>query len=688
MKRKFIYHGGPTNSGKTYHALKRLATANQASWEWPLGAAKPTKKGGGLYAGPLRLLALEVYEQLNSQGVWTSLITGQEKRELPGSTHVACTLEMVNLNEDYDVAVVDEIQMIGDQQRGYAWTRAIQGIRAKEIHLCGGLEAYDIVKDIVESMGDEIELKKYERLSTLKIADQSLEGDYSKIQPGDCIVAFSRADIFSIKKEVEKKTRYKCCTVYGQLPPETRSSQARLFNEENTGYDVLVASDAIGMGLNLNIKRIILHTTVKRGKHGGYIPPSSIKQIAGRAGRLSSKYDYGEVTAWQNADLAYIKAVMHWDVPQIKRVGLFPSLEQVQEFSDRIQALTREEGDYTEEEIEADIRNLDTSDIQLSHVISKYVDAAMMDGRYFMCDYGDMVKVSNWLHAIPLSLPDRFIFSNAPVSLREPLNMNMLYSFAATYATKRPVALNVRLPGQKPRDVFEFMDLCAKNNILDLYLWLSFRFPTYFIEQDRCNEQQKYALGLIEQSLAKTQLHQDFDHTDDYRRIREGFVDKYPDLLPPEAWGDVRETMKEQLKDLKERGLELYCYKTSSVRSGYKNRNSYQRKDQGRNARNDTNAYMKRKSNNNNNNNNIKNNDNNNNNSDSSSDNTNNTKTTNTSVKNKRRGSKNLEFKDNGKPGLSYNRDMVKRKNTVASPSNELPTNNMNHKVRRVKTKN
>ena len=185
MKRKFIYHGGPTNSGKTYHALKRLATANQASWEWPLGAAKPTKKGGGLYAGPLRLLALEVYEQLNSQGVWTSLITGQEKRELPGSTHVACTLEMVNLNEDYDVAVVDEIQMIGDQQRGYAWTRAIQGIRAKEIHLCGGLEAYSIVKDIVESMGDEIELKKYERLSTLKIADQSLEGDYSKIQPGD-----------------------------------------------------------------------------------------------------------------------------------------------------------------------------------------------------------------------------------------------------------------------------------------------------------------------------------------------------------------------------------------------------------------------------------------------------------------------------------------------------------------------
>jgi ATP-dependent RNA helicase SUPV3L1/SUV3 len=111
----------------------------------------------------------------------------------------------------------------------------LQGLRAREVHLCGGLEAFEVVQNIVHSMGDLFELKRYDRLSTLQIAERSLEGDYSKIEPGDCVVAFSRADIFSIKTEIERLTPYKCCTVYGQLPPETRTAQARLFNEDNTG---------------------------------------------------------------------------------------------------------------------------------------------------------------------------------------------------------------------------------------------------------------------------------------------------------------------------------------------------------------------------------------------------------------------------------------------------------------------
>ena len=82
-------------------------------------------------------------------------------------------------------------------------------------------------------------------------------------------MAFSKADIFSIRRRIEESTPYKCAVIYGQLPPETRSTQARLFNEEGTGYDILVASDAIGMGLNLNIRRIIFNTTVKVEKEHG-----------------------------------------------------------------------------------------------------------------------------------------------------------------------------------------------------------------------------------------------------------------------------------------------------------------------------------------------------------------------------------------------------------------------------------
>ena len=155
MKRKIIFHGGPTNSGKTYQALKRLIQAD------PL-------KGGGIYCGPLRLLALEVYEKLNREGVYTSLLTGQEKREVPFATHLSCTIEMMVIDKEYDVAVIDEIQMIGDIQRGYAWTKAILGLRAKEIHVCGGIEGLEIVQKLIESTGDEFIFQKYERLSTLK----------------------------------------------------------------------------------------------------------------------------------------------------------------------------------------------------------------------------------------------------------------------------------------------------------------------------------------------------------------------------------------------------------------------------------------------------------------------------------------------------------------------------------------
>jgi ATP-dependent RNA helicase SUPV3L1/SUV3 len=151
-KRRFIYHGGPTNSGKTYQALKRLREAGEK---------------GGLYCGPLRLLALEVYESMTRQGIYCDLMTGQEKRSVPESTHVSCTVELVSVTREFDVAVVDEIQMVGNNQRGHAWTRAIQGLLANEIHICGGLEAVESVRDIVEEMGDSFELVKYERLSPL-----------------------------------------------------------------------------------------------------------------------------------------------------------------------------------------------------------------------------------------------------------------------------------------------------------------------------------------------------------------------------------------------------------------------------------------------------------------------------------------------------------------------------------------
>jgi Helicase conserved C-terminal domain len=282
-RRKIIFHGGPTNSGKTYQALQRLKKAQK-----------------GMYLGPLRLLAAEIYERLTADGIYCNLYTGQEVRDVPFATHKAATVEMAPVVEEFDVVVIDEIQMISDDERGFAWTRALLGVRCSEIHVCGGLEAVDVVKRLADASGDEFELRTYKRFSDLKIASHSLArkpdefGCFKHIEPGDCVVAFSRSDIFAIKREIETSTQYKCCVIYGSLPPTTRSEQARRFNDPDSGYDVLVASDAIGMGLNLNIRRIIFNSIFKNnGAKIIRLDHSSMKQISGRAGRRNSPFPNG-----------------------------------------------------------------------------------------------------------------------------------------------------------------------------------------------------------------------------------------------------------------------------------------------------------------------------------------------------------------------------------------------------------
>lgn len=244
MIRKIIMHVGPTNSGKTHTALTALANARV-----------------GIYAGPLRLLAHEVFTRFNAGTIGglngkpraCNLLTGEEERYLDDlRTLSSCTVEMLPAHRRYDVAVIDEIQMIADPARGSAWTFALLGCEAAEIHLCGEESAVDLVKRIAKATGDDVEVRKYERLSPLKVAEASLD-DLSLIEKGDCVVTFSRNNIFAVKRTIEQKTGLKVAVAYGGLPPEVREEQARSFNSED-GYDVMVASDAIGMGLNLSVR--------------------------------------------------------------------------------------------------------------------------------------------------------------------------------------------------------------------------------------------------------------------------------------------------------------------------------------------------------------------------------------------------------------------------------------------------
>eukprot|EP00752_Nemacystus_decipiens_P012450 g11031.t1 len=487
-KRRIIYHGGPTNSGKTYQAIERLKKA---------GAHRQPGDGpAGLFCGPLRLLALEVYEQLNSQGVYCNLMTGQEKREVPFATHVSCTIEMASTENEYEVAVVDEIQMLADEQRGPSWTAAILGLNCPEIHVCGGMEGSDLVEAMAKEMGDDFELREYQRKTELVCAEDSLSSSYKNIQPGDAVVAFSRKDIFNIKREIESKTPHKCCVIFGSLPQETRAHQARLFNTEDTGYDVLVASDAIGMGLNLNIRRVVFHAVAKRSVGGGRtavkLPPTVLKQIGGRAGRHGKQWEFGEVTCLRASDMPYMKQVMNTPLESLPKAAIFPSVQRMQDFSNCLDQVEPEDQERR----------------RLAETYETFARKAKVGDRYFLGTHDQYQTLANTLHPIEnLTLKERYAISMAPVNARNALLVRAIFLFASAHAAGLPVFINMQLPpkGVLPKSMSEFQTLCSKHNVLDLYRWMGVRFPSIecFAEKSVADIQRLELESIINEALKR-----------------------------------------------------------------------------------------------------------------------------------------------------------------------------------------
>ena len=274
IKRHFVLHVGPTNSGKTHDSLERLKTADH-----------------GAYLGPLRLLALEVSDRFNDANVPCSMITGEEEAIIPGAHLTASTIELMNTNFYYDVVVVDEFQMIQDKDRGHNWTKAVIGLYAGEIHLCMAPEAQNIAIRLIEACGDNYEIVNHERATPLEFLHEKVT--IKDIKPGDALIVFSRRSVLQLAEEVERSTNYKTSVIYGNLPPVSRREQVRKFVEGET--QIVISTDAIGMGLNLPIRRIVFWETSKfDGEQVRDLRPSEIKQIAGRAGRFGM-YEKGYV---------------------------------------------------------------------------------------------------------------------------------------------------------------------------------------------------------------------------------------------------------------------------------------------------------------------------------------------------------------------------------------------------------
>lgn len=306
LRRHFIFHIGPTNSGKTFQALERLKEA-----------------ACGVYLGPLRLLALEVYERMNEMGVPCTMRTGQECIEEENSRVTASTIEMADFDENYDIAVIDEAQLVADTDRGHSWTKAVLGLRAEEIHICMSPAAEQVICHLVGLCGDDYEVRRYERKTELICEDRPFVFP-DDVREGDVLIAFSKKSVLDVAGRLEE-AGVSSSVIYGSLPPEIRRRQTRLFNRGKT--KVAVATDAIGMGLNLPVRRIVFLQADKfDGTSRRPLRTPEIKQIAGRAGRYGI-YDKGYVSAMGEQELEYIRERFEAPEEPLTQVNLgFPQV--------------------------------------------------------------------------------------------------------------------------------------------------------------------------------------------------------------------------------------------------------------------------------------------------------------------------------------------------------------------------
>ncbi len=273
LHRTFVVHVGPTNSGKTHDALLALRDAES-----------------GVYLGPLRLLALEVFDRLNADGCPCSLLTGEEREDVACARKTASTIELCDYSELYEVAVIDEAQMIADPDRGAHWAKAICLVQARTVHICLAPEALDLILSILDEIGAPRTVVTHDRLVPLVFS--GVFPDLSAVQDGDALISFSRKGVLGLAGLLDKKKK-RASVIYGALPPAARREEVRRFAEGET--TIVVATDAIGMGISLPIKRIIFMETDKfDGIRRRPLTAGEIKQIAGRAGRFGM-YDLGEV---------------------------------------------------------------------------------------------------------------------------------------------------------------------------------------------------------------------------------------------------------------------------------------------------------------------------------------------------------------------------------------------------------
>ncbi len=472
IKRHHHFYLGPTNSGKTYHALEALI-----------------KAPSGVYLAPLRLLAMEVRDRLVAAGVACNLVTGEERVYMAGAQHTASTIEMMNPSKLVDVAIIDEIQMLQDADRGSAWTAALVGVPARQVFVCGSNAVTVPCLRVLDELNDTYEITQLQRKTPLVLEEASLCGKrYSKpklktqLQKGDAIIAFSRKDVLTFSARF-RQWGYTVASIYGALSPEVRRHESTRFC--SGAADILVATDAIGMGLNLPIRRVIFANTHKfDGIASRPLNATEVRQIAGRAGRFGI-YDTGFVNVFEDDERVHIEHMLSVDdTADLQKLPIAANFGQIEAIAKQLNTAKISEC-Y---EYFANYAKLNDPLFSLSSVTSQHAQALLVDD--FMLSLTDK-----------LSLKDKFIFCCAPTSINVTIEKDYfllcLKSVAANIVRHLPPA-PAWLSSHHPK-YLQTAELLSQN--ISLYAWLGFKFPQIFVDSDSISAMRAQLSRYIETAL-------------------------------------------------------------------------------------------------------------------------------------------------------------------------------------------
>ncbi|MGH6646153.1 helicase-related protein [Aquabacterium sp.] len=440
LQRKVTLYVGPPNSGKTHAAFERLAKAEK-----------------GAYLAPLRLLALEGRDRLQGRGVACSLLTGEENVPADGAAVVSSTIEMVGTNEPIEVAVIDEAQMIFDNYRGWAWTQAIVAVPANEVIIICSAYAVPAIQNLLRLCGEDCEVKHFERKQHVQLLPAPLS--INTLKKGDAVVAFSRREVLMLRDQIAANGKT-VSVIYGALPPEVRRREAERFAQGES--HVLVATDAIGMGLNLPIRRVLFSTMVKYdGQTDRPLTVSEVHQIAGRAGRFGM-HDEGFVGVLKEAEPTALRMLRDLLPKQPKapidfKAPVAPNWWHIETIATRLKKHS------------------------LREVLGIFMEQLELDDAHFaVAELEQMLDLAEQLDrtAGKLSLRDRFVYAQAPVDTRTESQVQEFLNWTHYHALSGEAGSPWFLEEVDEHSRLERMEQALRS--CTLWLWLDLRFPNVY----------------------------------------------------------------------------------------------------------------------------------------------------------------------------------------------------------------